>query len=102
MDQAERIEKNLQILLTFFNPGKKYTLTFNQHTATDVLLECRKALVAEISKIVEKTDGKTPKCFLLQFEHFRTIINLQDIQSIDSIVNGIRIRMEYDLLITYG
>lgn len=85
----------LEVMIAFFEVDKEYKIAFNHHSAKGKLLEARKAKVVEISKIVPKEDGKTPKCYLLQFETFRLIINIEDIKAIESIANGIRIQMEY-------
>lgn len=92
------LEDKEVILRQFFTEGK-YTISFNQHRDTTEFQSISKARVKDIDKIVDRKHGKMPRCDILQFTSCRFIINLDDLEGIDSIPNGIVLKMEYDIRI---
>lgn len=78
-------------LQSFFTLGT-YKIIFNQHEDVTVLQSFVKARVKDIDKIAERNEqGKMPVSYIAQFDHFRAVLNIDDIQRIKPVADGITI-----------
>ncbi len=98
MSHSLPLEDIVSRLTGLFTINNTYTLTFDQHSATDVLIEARKSKGKDQDKKVTKVDGKLVPCWMLKFEQFECFLQLNKIQDIRLTAKGAKIIFEtYEL-----
>lgn len=71
--------------------NEKYVITFNTHQDTQSFLSMKKALVKDISTLLEKTEQGWPICYILSFSGTTFILNISSMKAYKLIPKGIKI-----------
>lgn len=69
-----------------------YHITIGSHETTAEYVKHKKALVKDVSKVVERVNGKMPTCVLIEFNSFELIIVVDQI--VDMVL-GIGLTFKY-------
>lgn len=96
----ERVLSSLSELLV---SSQSYQITIGNHIATAKYISHKKALVKDVSKVVERIEKKMPACILILFESFELILVVDYITNITLLSGGIVFSFDqYDVRIEHA
>lgn len=89
MTHIETRDRVIQALSGLLVKPQRYTLKIGIHSSECTFVQLRKALVKDISKHMERINGAWPFCYIVQWEEFIQILNIDAIHDLRITSTGI-------------
>jgi len=74
------LDRVLSCLSELLVKSQMYCITIGSHETTAEYINHKKALVKDVSKHVERVNGKMPTCVLIEFSSFELIIIVDQLE----------------------